>query len=358
MKMQRHILTTLLCGISIFSIANTANAILWSAQTSSTVTAVDIGLLQGTSINNAGQVAGTSFVWDPVNGLKELGPLGVYVGGSRGTSINNNGQVTGFSSYLGSIPFHPFFWDTAKGMTDLGTLGGSSAIGNSINDNGKIAGWSETGISYTERAFAWDPVNGMVELATLGGNSRGFGINNAGQVTGYSSTSGYWDAQPLAVIWDTSTGAINNLGIYGIGYDINNIGQVTGKGLTHAFLWDHETGVIDLGTLGGSYSKGGGINDSGQVVGWSHSEDNSQIHAFVYDNGTMYDLNSFVQLATGEYLDNATAINELSQIVATSNRGKTYVITPTETCSPVPVPSSGILFSSSVALLAMLKRRR
>ena len=42
--------------------------------------------------------------------------------------------------------------------------------------------------------------------------------------------------------------------------------------------------VIDLGTLGGGYSRAGDINASGQVVGESNS------HAFLWQSGIMTDL--------------------------------------------------------------------
>ncbi|MCX5635302.1 MAG: HAF repeat-containing protein, partial [Planctomycetota bacterium] len=43
--------------------------------------------------------------------------------------------------------------------------------------------------------------------------------------------------------------------------------------------------ITDLGTLGGSYSRAIGINDSGKVVGLGDISDAS--HAFLYDGITM-----------------------------------------------------------------------
>jgi probable HAF family extracellular repeat protein len=50
----------------------------------------------------------------------------------------------------------------------------------------------------------------------------------------------------------------------------------------HAFLWDSTTGMTDLGTLGGNSSYALGINDSGQVAGYSYLADNVTIHAFIW----------------------------------------------------------------------------
>src|SRR5262245_29601608 len=47
--------------------------------------------------------------------------------------------------------------------------------------------------------------------------------------------------------------------------------------------------VTDLGTLGGGFSWSAGLNDAGQVVGWSYTKSGDQ-HAFVYGGGKMTDL--------------------------------------------------------------------
>lgn len=69
--------------------------------------------------------------------------------------------------------------------------------------------------------------------------------------------------------------AATDLGTLGgsstVGYGINNAGQVTGfsqtaQGETHAFLYSKGQ-MTDLGTLGGNLSVGRGINDAGQITG-------------------------------------------------------------------------------------------
>jgi probable HAF family extracellular repeat protein len=75
----------------------------------------------------------------------------------------------------------------------------------------------------------------------------------------------------------------------------------------------------DLGTLGGRWSWPVGLNDRGQVVGWSLTADNDLTHPFVDSRGKMKSLRSFLG---GESA--ATGINDRGQIVGYSqNTGPT-----------------------------------
>jgi probable HAF family extracellular repeat protein len=60
--------------------------------------------------------------------------------------------------------------------------------------------------------------------------------------------------------------------------------------VTHAFLW--RDGVMtDLGTLGGFTSAASGINDKGQVVGYSDTPtSNGELHGVLWDHGKVTDL--------------------------------------------------------------------
>jgi probable HAF family extracellular repeat protein len=73
--------------------------------------------------------------------------------------------------------------------------------------------------------------------------------------------------------------------------------------------------VTDLGTLGGFGSGARAINDSGQVVGYADTA-TRDLHAFLYSNGTMIDLNP-----PGSDLSSATSINAAGQVVGLSVRG-------------------------------------
>ncbi len=72
--------------------------------------------------------------------------------------------------------------------------------------------------------------------------------------------------------------------------------------------------VIDLGTLGGTASGGGAINNSGLVTGGANIATPNDPHAFLYD-GTMHDLGTL----SGTFLvSGGNAINASGQIAGTS----------------------------------------
>jgi probable HAF family extracellular repeat protein len=65
--------------------------------------------------------------------------------------------------------------------------------------------------------------------------------------------------------------------------------------------------ITDLGTLGGSISVANGINQQGEVVGYSYLEGDARYHAFLYD-GAMHDLGSLCATCDSW----GTAINDSS----------------------------------------------
>jgi probable HAF family extracellular repeat protein len=114
------------------------------------------------------------------------------------------------------------------------------------------------------------------------------------------------------------------------GWGIDESGQVTGYSWTpeipnlgHAFLYS-EGKMSDLGTLpGGVVSVGYAINtggnherrvhgDSIQVTGYSGTQDGN--HAFLYSNGAMSDLGTLPNLGTQNSYSTGIAINVSGQV--------------------------------------------
>jgi probable HAF family extracellular repeat protein len=94
---------------------------------------------------------------------------------------------------------------------------------------------------------------------------------------------------------------------------------VTAAGASHAGLLT-STGVSDLGTLGGSSSTARGINNAGAIVGGSLTKDDVAYRAFLYEDGTMHDLNVLVDPEAGCELEQALGINDRGDIVAIGSR--------------------------------------
>jgi probable HAF family extracellular repeat protein len=154
-------------------------------------------------------------------------------------------------------------------------------------------------------------------LGTLGfWSSEAVAVNDAGQVVG--SSIGDLALGNRAVLWDGAS--LTDLGP-GSASDINNAGQIAGTSGRAATLW--QLGGPTL-TLGQTSSAGFGINDSGQVVGYTGAA-GVQGRATLWSGGSAVDLGS-----TGvpdlrppggwpvrQVSTEATAINNAGQVVGT-----------------------------------------
>ena len=170
----------------------------------------------------------------------------------------------------------------------------------------------------------------MLELGSLGGSwSNAISINDRQQVAGASSLAG--DAASHAFVWTALTGLVD-LGTLGgtstfLAYrpddpdaTMNSRGEVTGSSALpgdasyHAFLWSAERGMLDLGTLGGAGSHGNAVSDSGHVAGTSNTPWGT-FHAFLWtaERG-MVDVGTL----PGDQHSTAIAVNNHGQVVGRS----------------------------------------
>jgi probable HAF family extracellular repeat protein len=138
----------------------------------------------------------------------------------------------------------------------------------------------------------------------------------------------------------TDLGTLGGGASYAVG--INDAGQVTGYSFTadgtrHAFITGpNGTGMTDLGTLGGSDSFAIGINDAGQVIGHSLNAYGSPQAFVTGPNGL-----EITDLNTGGW-SNAIAINNMGQVIATI----------------VPEPESYALMLAGLAVVGVIVRRK
>jgi probable HAF family extracellular repeat protein len=275
-----------------------------------------------TALNGSGQVAGyffdsefaqRAFLW--YNGTAvDLGTLGGSM--SVGNALNNSGQVAGSAALAGDGEFHAFA-SSGNNLSDLGTLGGSFSSASAINDAGTVVGQSDTGSGY--RAFRRLSGGMMQSIGTLGGSySSANRINNVDQIVGGAAVAD--DAAEHAFLY--TGGAMLDLGTLGgtssLAVALNESGYVTGEsgtasGETHAFLYDGTT-LLDLGTLGGTVSRGLDINNAGQVIGNSTISGDLDFHGFIYGNGALQDLGTL-----GGTGSTARDINNRGQVVGTSS---------------------------------------
>src|SRR5579862_7208566 len=310
------------------------------------------GSLSGAnSINNKNWASGFSMLasgsyfhaalWQNGAGGIDLGTLGGPNSGVEWPVKNNHGIISGIAETnalqkLGeiwscAIAFFPqppsghicrgFSWRNGK-MTALPTFGGNNGFAAGANNAGQIVGWAETRkhdptcvspqvLGFEAALYEPEGRHRIRELHPLHGDADGAAtaINERGDVVGISGICdqavGRFTAEH-AVMWHGNK-AINLGSLGGVAWNtpmaINNHGMVVGfsdlpgdtSGVPnfHAFLWTKSSGMQDLGTLpGDTYSEALGVNESGVVVGESFSP--SSARAFVWQNGTMTDLNTLI----------------------------------------------------------------
>jgi probable HAF family extracellular repeat protein len=254
-----------------------------------------------------------------------------------------------------------FLWQYAV-MVPLPTLGGSNGTALQVNRGGTVAGYAENATvdpnCVAPQKLQFKPLiwqNGEAqELPTSSGDVEGaaYGINDSGQVVGASGSCAALSEftglymQPLhALLWETGT--VTDLGSLGgtgqgsgiFAHAINNQGQAVGysdlrgNANFHAFLWARATGMQDLGTLSGDVnSLANALNDEGDVVGVS-LDANFNPRAFLWENGTMTDLNTLIPANSPLSLLLACGINSSGQIVGFAVTGTGvahgFLLTPT-----------------------------
>jgi len=321
------------------------------------------------ALNDSGQVVGWSrtssrithaFLWDAATGMQDLGALLPEGTESKAVGINNSGQVVGH--WWGSdFVAHAFLYDPATGMGNLpGLVAGGWSYAYAINDAGQITGEAlPADIASRGHAVLWDPATGLRDLGTLGGNeSQARAVNNHGQVVGLARTA---IGESHAFLWNSVTG-MRDLGTLGTGAvsvaeGVNDLGQVVGysetagySGCHHAFLWDPVTGIKDLGAFGLYRSHACGINDAGQIIGWAASAtDHGPYLWFLYDGTTVLDVRDLVAAEVRSMVGSPNDINNLGQVVGNS---------PTYLMTLVPEPGTLMMLGASLAAFGLVRLRR
>jgi probable HAF family extracellular repeat protein len=273
----------------------------------------------------------------------------------RPRCVNDRGQVAGrgepdpfSSSFSGSYAFR---WDAGV----IAVLGKPPCCAEffpaGIDDGGRVVGGAP---GNPDRALLW----GSGEYQELGSDASAYGINHKGQVVLRIGST--------AILWES--GSVTQIGLPGGLQDplaINELGQVVGStyislspAATRGFLWDagnltlletlpnpidnqcRALGVNDRGqVVGFSYSASGvravlweagrvidlgdipfrnevtiaeDINNLGQVIGWASGPTQ---HPLLWEGGQVFDLNDLIDQETGWVVQEPKDINNFGQIV-------------------------------------------
>lgn len=333
------------------------------------------GMVVGQSENNeidplTGAPAVYAVAWK-AGKIVNLGALGGNQ--SSAAAANRRGDVVGValnsnvepfpnrSPYLGFLFFgygtqaRAVLWRNGK-MRDLETLGGPSSIALFVNEDGLVAGASD--VDYASYATIENPDGGptihpflwhegrmrdLIADAPAGMFGGTYGtvtwLNDRGQVTGTMNLTG--DTTWRSFLWDG--GVVTDLGTLGgtktTSWWLSENGAVVGrsdvtevcafcppgnqKQLFHPFLWQHgvmtDLGLLPGDTAGTAYS----INRHEQIVGRSlpclgvqpNGECRGRVHhAFLWENGSLVDLQTLVLPGAGLTVDWANQINDLGEI--------------------------------------------
>ncbi len=256
-------------------------------------------------------------------------------------AINDRGQVAGGNG-------HAFLWTNGT-LRDLGTLrpeeyeDSTSAVANGVNNQGVVVGCS--GSFRAVFGTGLQSARGIVvknnHLRQFSGYNVSFipyAINDAGQIVGQNAFRGFFYAQGKIIPLGTFSSVPN--GNFSTAHGINQAGQVAGWSTashlrvakydqlaTHAFLWQRhgKSGRMrDLGTLPGWVSSYGyGINRQSEIVGsvsdaggdTNGFERAGHTAAFLWRNGKMRSLGTL----PGSKNSAAFGMNDSTEVVGTSD---------------------------------------
>jgi len=276
--------------------------------------------LTAAGMNNNGDVVGTAagtteysaFVYLHHSNSVYLLPHPTPNSGDSGAALNDYGKVGGYSAKLGWPPVATVWY--LNGGSEFLISNNLLSYATGVSNNGQVSVTDVNEHGGGGGIWAWRPTLheifiGISYASGINGLSHVIGVSPVSHVTGPTQ----WDFITGDHAFLYANGTLTDLGVIGtahpesslgesVAYGLNNDDDVVGQSETsiasHAFLWRRGK-LTDLGNLGRAEwsSTARAINDAGEIVG-SASADVSGVptkRAFVYVNGSMYNLTFMVQ---------------------------------------------------------------
>lgn len=231
-------------------------------------------------------------------------------------------------------------------IVDLGTLGGETSAAHAISPDNSVVGWSDSATGQ-RTPFLMTETGPMLSLdflpygtsgsaAAISSNGQyvagSSGINDVSPEPGIEVTQGflwqYGQMEPLGALYTPAL--VGRRHGYSEAHGVNDYGQVVGFSVIrrasaqHAFLWQNGnmkdiTPLLEDGAPDPSNSRAYDINNAGQIVGEyaqmsESSSDRDPPYAVLWQGDVMHSLGTLPE----HFQSTARAINEHAQIVGDS----------------------------------------
>jgi probable HAF family extracellular repeat protein len=226
-----------------------------------------------------------------------------------------------------------FRWTQARGMQDLGTLGGNWSSVTGISADGQVIVGVSEDAQGNLRAFRWTQANGMQDLGALGGGySSATGVSLDGTVV-YGNAADA-SGNTLAARW--SGGGVQSLGSLGGAWSVMHHGTRGGRmlvgssenaqGQLRAVVWTETRGITDLNQRYSSLLTAGSFLEDARfvsetrrfVVGRGYNAQRQRYEPFVLDMGAEW-LGTLRWLGTlGGHASMATGVSDNGVVVGSS----------------------------------------
>lgn len=216
--------------------------------------------------------------------------LGLHM---RPSAINRQGDIAGNLEGAG-MACQAMVWFDHR-WHPLGNFGGEKTVASAINDRGQVVGFGTTAApdvhGNLEHGFLYEEG----KMTDLSGGKVGFAralaIDAQSRIAGQDPDFGGWfyaagKLTPMGSLPAVSYRYVNPAAINREG-DV--VGTASVANAEHGFLFKGSK-LVDLGTLGGDFSRAKAISDQGWIVGSAGLKPYGSRHAFLYRNGRMEDL--------------------------------------------------------------------